>query len=222
MLFFDIDDTLLDYRSSQDLAARKFADQHRGRLLVDQDSFVEFWHRTSLEAMEKYLAGRVSFQEQRRLRVRVSLSGVRDDSEADFLFSKYHSAYESSWSLFPECFEALELLKQRKLGVITNGDPIQQRRKLERLGISSYFDSVITPADAGEAKPSRKIFEFAATSSGYSPDQCWYVGDDYDRDYVAAKKLGWNAVWLNRDLKQPASREQCASLVEFANLVLAL
>lgn len=219
MIFLDIDDTLLDHKSSQDKAALIFSELYKERLIVEQNMFVKFWDEISRNHMNKYLLGNISFQEQRRERIKSSISADLSDREADTIFDDYHSAYRDSWQLFPDCLEALELLKNCRLGVITNGDPNQQYYKLRKLGIDKYFEFIVTPHDAGKAKPSPLIFKYASRISGVSPEFCWYVGDDYQKDYTAAKKENWNSVWLNRNSNAKPSKDVCNNLVQFAQLV---
>lgn len=219
MIFFDIDDTLFDYKTSQDIAASKFCDMFSDRLIPEKSDFVKVWDTVAREHMKRYLLGELTFQEQRRERIKAVIHGIKSDKEADLLFSEYYSFYQNSWQLFPDCIEALDILRSKKLGIITNGDLNQQKSKLKKLRIDHYFSFVVTPADVGEAKPSPKIFEYANKLAGVSADECWYVGDDYENDYLASKQLNWNSIWLNRRVSNNNLEGMYSSLLEFAKSI---
>lgn len=200
MIFFDIDDTLLDYKASQEAAARGFARQY-ARYIADVEAFPALWQEITARQMARYLAGDLSFQAQRRNRVREALGIELSPRQADQIFNDYYQLYEACWCLFPEVKDALASLKDFQLGVITNGDREHQCYKLEKLGILSRFDRVITPACAGAPKPHLAIYEYAAAQAGKPAGECWYIGDDYKVDYCGAREAGFKAIWLNRSVQ---------------------
>lgn len=70
------------------------------------------------------------------------------------------------------------------------------------------IDLVITSYDAGAEKPSPAIFDVAKkqAQSLVGPETessqqwtCVHVGDDYEKDYVAAIQAGWDGVFLPRE-----------------------
>ncbi len=200
MIFFDVDDTLLDNATAQRQAARKFARHFYDVLGIDADAFVVQWHDVIARHYVRYLAGEISFQEQRRGRIREFFGPQLSDLEADDLFEVYLTYYEESWALFPDVVPALNSLADFKLGVITNGNPRQQRKKLQRFGIRDYFAVVITPEDAGVSKPHPQIFAHACECVGVCSADCLYVGDQLETDAQAARSAGLVSVWLNRDI----------------------
>jgi putative hydrolase of the HAD superfamily len=198
VIFFDVDDTLLDNATAQKCAAHKFAQNFYDVLGIEADAFVVRWHDVIARHYARYLAGAVSFQEQRRGRVREFFGPQLSDLEADELFNVYLKYYEESWGLFPDVVPTLELLANFKLGVITNGNPRQQHKKLQRFGIADRFAVVITPEDVGVSKPHPQIFRYACEYVGACPTDCLYVGDQLETDAQAARSAGLVSVWLNR------------------------
>jgi len=219
MIYFDIDDTLLDYKTSQDLAATGFAKNYSS-YIAELQSFPRLWDEITNRHMNRYLSGELSFQEQRRCRIRECLGLDLSAQDADAIFDEYYQIYEASWCLFPDVESALRSLSGHTMGVITNGDKAHQQYKLEKLGILKYFSDVITPACASGPKPQSAIFHLGATRAGKLPGECWYVGDNYRTDYHGAKDAGYNSVWLNRHGRQEQCENQCYNLNEFARKVM--
>lgn len=214
MIFFDIDDTLLDYQTSQDVAAIAFAKKYN-QFINDPENFPAIWDQITKHHMNRYLKGDISFQEQRRCRIQESLGIRLSPKDADNIFSEYYEIYEASWQLFPDVILALNKLSEYSLSIITNGDKKQQTYKLEKLGISSYFNSLITPECAGAAKPDAAIFKLASSQFGKGAEECWYIGDNYIADYQGAKNAGFKSVWLNRNNQIEACNHQCQNLNDF-------
>ena len=200
VIFFDVDDTLLDNATAQKCAAHKFAQNFYDVLGIEADAFVLQWHDVIARHYARYLAGEISFQEQRRGRVREFFGPQLSDLEADELFNVYLKYYEESWVLFPDVVPTLELLADFKLGVITNGNPRQQHKKLQRFGMADRFAVIVTPEDVGVSKPHPQIFRHACECVEARPADCLYVGDQLETDAQAARSAGLISVWLSREV----------------------
>ena len=90
--------------------------------------------------------------------------------------------YEANWRLFDDVIPALDALRHRPLGIITNGLERQQRQKIETLGILDRFAVIVTSDGAKTPKPDPSIFRHAADAIGASPEMCVHVGDDWKKD----------------------------------------
>jgi len=160
--------------------------------------FASTWHNTAEDYMEQYLSGKMDFTEQRQARI-FEIFRFRDDSKrADRLFGEYLALYEAAWILFDDVEQCLKDLAGHRLGVITNGNTVQQRKKLKIIGSETAFETFITSEMVGVAKPDEAIFEAAATAAGLPPEKCCYVGDRLKTDALAAISSGMKGVWLNR------------------------
>jgi putative hydrolase of the HAD superfamily len=208
MIFFDLDNTLLDHDGAEDVAARAFCAAHAQVLGASGAAFVERWRALTAKHFDRYLAGEISHVQQRRARL-AELFGdsglVLSEQELDTRFALYLTAYRAHWRPYDDVVDALDALGAHPLGVITNGDATQQREKLQHLGLSERFAIVLTPDVCGAAKPSPHIFLEAARLAGCAPATCVYVGDHPDTDARAARAAGMRGVWLDRAGKAPAA-----------------
>jgi putative hydrolase of the HAD superfamily len=75
---------------------------------------------------------------------------------------------------------------------------VQQRGKLERMGIADRFAVVLTSETAGLGNPDPRIFVQAAARLNTPAEACVHVGDDWMRDVEGARSAGFRAVWLDR------------------------
>jgi putative hydrolase of the HAD superfamily len=100
---------------------------------------------------------------------------------------------------FEDVKPALDALKNRGLilGLISN---IEQdiSGTLERLGLRSRLDVVVTSQDAGANKPRPEIFRFALKKAGVPPAESVYIGDQYQVDVLGARGAGMKGILLDR------------------------
>jgi putative hydrolase of the HAD superfamily len=200
MIFFDIDGTLVDHEGAERAGACSFFKLHEHEFGQSADEFVNSWHSLAKKHIRRHLRGEISFQEQRRARLRELFLPSRDltNEEADHLFASYLREYEDNWALFPETRESLAGLASYKLGVISNGESDQQRRKLVSTGINTLFSVILISGDIGISKPESGIFLNACCRVGQPPDQCYYIGDNLHDDAIAANNAGLFGIWVNR------------------------
>jgi putative hydrolase of the HAD superfamily len=201
MIFFDLDDTLLNNTAEEIAAARNFYDLHRESFQITSDEFVKRWRTTTEHYVHRYIAGEISFIEQRRARLRKIFDGIKalGNDQADAMFETYRSFYESNWQLFSDVRNCLDTLSGIKLGIITNGDALQQKQKLKDLCIIDRFEIVVISGQVGVAKPIVEIFLLACHMAGVDPSECCHVGDDLQADVQGSTAAGMNAIWLNRN-----------------------
>ena len=124
--------------------------------------------------------------------------------------------------LFDDVLEALDDLKKRglKLGMISNIER-DMSATLEKLGLSTQLDIVVTSQDAGFTKPQREIFQYALDRSGIKPDEAVYVGDQYQVDVIGAESAGMKGILLDRDgyYRENLDCPKINSLDELAGLI---
>lgn len=200
-VFFDLDETLLDHRG----AARAASTILAGELgHPDPAAAVALWFALEREFYDRYLAGELTYARQQRERARAlarSAGHELTDAAADAAFAVYRGHYRDSWRAFPDvagCLDGLRTRPQLRWGVITNGDPDNQRRKLDRIGVLDEMDVVVTSGEVGWAKPDPRIFAEACVRMGVRPAEAIVVGDRVDVDVVGARGAGLTGIWLDR------------------------
>ena len=209
---FDLDGTLFDHDGAEYAALAKLyptlnAGDAGPRQWLEFPDFAAAWHDAAERGWQRYVAGELSFAAQRTWRVQ-QVMALQEESgagrqplteqEVESIFTRYLALYEESWSLYPDSVPCLEALSAYPLGVITNGDGVQQRQKLDRTGIAERFVSVVISGEVGVAKPQRAIFDRSARELGLQPDELLFIGDNPENDVYGATQAGWHAVWLNR------------------------
>lgn len=198
MLFFDIDDTLVTHGQAQRQAAGLFWEAFADRLPYSQEDFPAVWDAVMQKHFAAFAAGEVSFGEHRRRRMQEIFASTLIDDEAEQFFGVYLRHYEAKWALFEDVLPCLDALRPFPLGIISNGNGRQQRRKLKRLGVADRFSVVVISEEVGVWKPKPEIFQEACRQAGEAPGDCVHIGDSLATDALASQSAGRRGVWLNR------------------------
>jgi putative hydrolase of the HAD superfamily len=204
VVLFDLDDTLFAHRRAvEDGVVAHLHTIGLGGADTDHAAEAARWSALEEEHYTRYLRGELDYLAQRRARASdfVAPYGVEFDSDAaaEQWFETYLTQYRAAWRLHSDALPALEALSDFRLGIITNGVTHFQQPKLDALGITRFFEHVITSGDFGAVKPDPSIFLHACSVFGIAPGDAAYVGDRLHTDAIGAANAGLLGVWLNRD-----------------------
>ncbi|WP_108251855.1 HAD family hydrolase [Planctomonas deserti] len=218
---FDLDGTLLDHRAASASAFTQLVRELGG---TATPGLQQAWWDAEDRHFEAWRQGRISFDEQRRRRLREVLPlvesasasggglgdrGLHDgvlggremsDERLDRIFDVYRAAYESAWCVFPEVVAVLDAVRSAgmSVGLLTNGSERQQEEKLARTGIRDRFDVVCTSESVGLAKPDPGAFAALCSRLGVPPADVLFVGDDYRADILGARAAGLRTYFVDR------------------------
>ncbi|HEY0452371.1 HAD family hydrolase [Actinophytocola sp.] len=190
----DIDDTLVDFTST---ARQALCD------LIGRDDMWPRWQRTTDEHVARVVAGELAYEAMHRERTKAffaDLGALLDDDLVADLERRRCTQLSAGWRLFDDTVPCLDWLRAAglKLAAVTNASGSHQRVKLERLGISRFFDTVLIAGELGAAKPDPVIFHTACARMGVPVDATMHVGDLLDADAIGARDAGLHGVWLDR------------------------
>tara|TARA_Y100000996_G_scaffold414956_1_gene407538 strand:- start:3487 stop:4179 length:693 start_codon:yes stop_codon:yes gene_type:complete len=104
------------------------------------------------------------------------------------------------YMLYEDVKETLNALSQEniQMGIVSN-HLWNLNDITKHLGINKYFDCIISSAQIGYRKPHPKIYELALSKINAPSENVLFVGDNFENDYLGPKKIGLNAVLLNRN-----------------------
>jgi FMN phosphatase YigB (HAD superfamily) len=95
-----------------------------------------------------------------------------------------------------------------RLGVLTNGLPDLQARKIDALGLRFLVDAVVFANEVGDGagKPSSEAFVEVARRLQVPADRTVFVGDDERCDMFGAARAGMRTIHFTGLLRQPPGR----------------
>lgn len=227
-ILFDLDDTLIvELKSAEDsfletisqLDSQINADeflrtiQKQAKELWYQLPTIEFCLRIGIASREGLWADFTTHQEQyKKLR---ELSGgyrfntwnqtlmkfnINDARIAERLSLDFIRIRNLKHILFPETKDTLTKLKKRyKLGLITNGAPDLQWKKINGGNLNQYFNYIAVSGEHGYAKPDKRLFDIALRGLDSTPERAIIVGDRLKTDIKGGSDAGLTTIWINRN-----------------------
>lgn len=202
-IFFDLDHTLWDFETNSRVAFEQMygvCDLER-ILGVSQVLFHQTYMVHNQRHWDLYAQGQISQSDLRWKRMYETLKDFEfDDIElAKTLGATYLEILPHGKSLFPRAKELLEYLRQKqyKLHIVSNGFEQTQYKKLFHSGIKAFFSNIITSEASNYIKPDKQIFEYAASKSEASLNQCIMIGDSPEADLKGAQNAGIPSIYVD-------------------------
>jgi putative hydrolase of the HAD superfamily len=204
VVLFDIDETLIGFRGSVDDAFRAHLAEVAPQAAVD--GAWAHWESLGQRYYRRFLAGELSFAEQRRHRTRAFCAGLRiplgpSEEAADQWLGAFLDRCEELLWAFPDVRPALRTLRAAgyRFGALSNNAHANQHRRLRLVGLREELDALVCCDDVGGlAKPDPRTFHAACRAMGVEPEEAVYIGDDLDVDAQGATAAGLRGYWLNR------------------------
>ena len=106
----------------------------------------------------------------------------------------------------------LAFLKKQgiRTGVISNisycGEAVKER--ISSVIPSHEFEFILATSEYMYRKPHKRIFELALEKANLSPEEVWYIGDNYDCDVIGARNAGIFPVWYVGALESPYEEKE--------------
>jgi 2-haloacid dehalogenase len=100
---------------------------------------------------------------------------------------------------FPDVISGIEALKRegRVLVAFSNGVEATTRTLLDRAGVLSHLDGVVSVDELKTFKPDPEVYYYLARSLQRTPHDTWLVSSN-PFDVIGAKNAGLKAAWIQR------------------------
>jgi 2-haloacid dehalogenase len=197
-LLFDLDNTLLDFNASSEIAFHKsFRLSGIDSDPCDYDHYLEL----NEEAWAAYNENRMTHEEIKTYRFGKLFEKMNVDHIDPVIFN---ALYFEHLVINPILIEgAVKLVKALygvvPMAIISNGMKEVQRPRLEYSGLLPFFDAVFISGELGFAKPQRAFFDHVHHSIGASIEKhkVLVIGDHLDMDIRGANDFGYISAWYN-------------------------
>ena len=209
-VIFDLDHTLFDrYATLTEVAKNmraklpinpNLSDEEIVDIMITADKTCIYY---GWEAVNQYIINQTN----------LFVEKVESNAYSSFILSEFNNVAIP----FPFAKPMLETLKKEgfKIGLITNGKPGLQEKKLEMLGLDNIFDRVIVSGRYNCPKPQQTAFFMMAEWLNLAPKDMMYVGDHPLNDVDTSRKSGYVPVYVNTVGRWPMPEiPQCELQVE--------
>jgi putative hydrolase of the HAD superfamily len=116
------------------------------------------------------------------------------------LSTEYKEIRNSEHVLYPDTISVLTKLKAAyKLGLITNGTPDLQWKKIHGGNLEHFFEYIAISGEHGFAKPDTRLFEIILNKISSDPSGSLMIGNNMRTDIKGAQQAGLKTIWIHRD-----------------------
>ncbi len=190
-VIFDFDDTLQDRTAAFFGVARQLLSRHMHA--VDAEQLDRYARQLCVENRGGYVDYGTFFHDF------IQRWPFDEGVTGEQLLWEYHRLFPLHSALYTETPAVLEEVRRRgyRIGIITNGNPLLQNRKLDVTGLRLDTDVAMISGDEGVHKPHPELFRRAAARLCVAPENCVFVGDHPVNDIQGATSAGMKAIYLN-------------------------
>jgi putative hydrolase of the HAD superfamily len=204
-IFFDLDDTLLNHtgnlESSWEPVLARAAEMIPGLEPAELREAIRVFAEDYWSDADRHREGRLNLRAARQRVVSGALEAMgHDPALGAELGNLYHDLRESGYDLLPGAIETLEAFRDAgvRLALITNGEALLQRSKLERFDLARHFDHIQIEEEFGHGKPDERAYRHALDTLDLEPRDVWMVGDNLEWEIAAPQRLGIFSIWVDR------------------------
>ena len=195
-VFFDIDDTLLNFKKAEFEALSKTLRQ----LGIEPDSaMIERYSAINSAQWEKLERGELTRGQVLISRFElffseygIGASAAEAQEKYEYLLGVGHWFIDGA----PELLEALS--GKYRLYIASNGTKSIQDRRIASAGIGKYFDRIFVSELIGAEKPQRAFFEYCFSQiPDFRREETIMVGDRLSSDILGGINAGILTCWFN-------------------------
>ena len=199
-LFFDVDDTLLDFGAAENAALRMlFEDQN----IPFTDAIKADYKRINRGLWRSFEEGKLDRDEVVNTRFAILFKEYGQEVDGSLLEKQYRSYLEEGHQLVDGALELItELHSQYDLYIVTNGVSKTQDKRLRNSGLYPLFKGIFVSEDTGYQKPMKEYFDYVfARVPNFSVEQGLIIGDSLSADIRGGRLAGMDTCWFNPDRK---------------------
>jgi putative hydrolase of the HAD superfamily len=209
-ILFDLDDTIISAYGRPELAWSAVIAEFRtelGPLVATsvlsavQDSATRFWADA-----ERHRPWRQKLREARREVVRDAFAALARQgtsvpslSTQNAIADRFTDYRDEQMHIFPDAHDTIDALRARgvRLALITNGDGVGQRAKIERFELAHRFHHIQIEGEHGFGKPEPRAYLHALERLEVGSRDSWMVGDNLEWEVTAPQRVGIHAIWFD-------------------------
>lgn len=195
-LLFDADDTLLDFKGSEQVALQQLFDKLHIELTPQ---LKEHYHTINHSLWAAFERGEITRDEILATRFRRLFEEENIKVERLGLEAEYQELLGLSHLTIPGVADLLDCLKEHyELYIVTNGVATTQYNRLNASGLYPYFKQVFISEETGYQKPQIEFFDYVSSHiTGFQPSKALIIGDSLASDIQGGINAGIDTCWYN-------------------------
>lgn len=196
-LYFDLDNTLLDFSAAQASAIKALLPRHG---IAPGEEYIKIYSETNRKYWELFERGEIRREDifEGRFIEFTKIIGVSADTAK--MSKDYFSLLSLGHDVMPGAKEVLKYVKGKgyTVCITTNGVSVTQNKRVRESGLQGYFDYIFISEETGHQKPEKEYFDFVTE---HTPEKdrgkILVIGDSLTSDIKGGINAGIDTCWVN-------------------------
>lgn len=198
-LLFDVDDTLLDFRSAEREALRLLFKEQNILLTPEIEAH---YKKINQELWRSFEDGQINREEVLNTRFSILFQAYHQEVDGALLEKSYRSYLNEGKQLINGALELItDLQNQYDLYIVTNGVSKTQYKRLYDSGLYPLFKEVFVSEDTGYQKPMKGYFDYVFSRiADFDVNEALIIGDSLSADIKGGQLAGIDTCWFNPEM----------------------
>lgn len=220
-LYFDLDNTILDFDASSELAFYEMFEA-RGLTLTQND--FKIYKKINKGVWARMEKGLIDHKIVKAERWRLYLETINLEADPLEVNAQYFNIIKTNPIYIDGAESLLENLKDRyRLCLITNGIAEVQWPRIKLKGLENVFDEIVISEEIGISKPMAGFFDHCQKLNGHpNKSDVLIIGDTLGSDIKGGNLYGMDTCWYNYHKEENNSEIQATYNVESLEELLVL
>ena len=196
-LLFDLDHTLLDFDSAEDIALTQLLEEEG---VEDIQAYKNYYVPTNKALWKDLELKKITKQELVNTRFAKLFAHFGIEKDGAYLAERYQFFLSKQGQIFPGVEELLKNLIHQgyELYAATNGITFIQTGRLERSGIAPFFKEIFISEQLHTQKPDAEFYEkIGSRIPNFDKKNALMIGDSLSADIQGGINGGIDTIWYN-------------------------
>ncbi|MFS9180423.1 YjjG family noncanonical pyrimidine nucleotidase [Streptococcus timonensis] len=196
-LLFDLDHTLLDFDSAEDIALTQLLEEEG---VEDIQAYKNYYVPMNKALWKDLELKKITKQELVNTRFAKLFAHFGIEKDGAYLAERYQFFLSKQGQIFPGVEELLKNLIHQgyELYAATNGITFIQTGRLERSGIAPFFKEIFISEQLHTQKPDAEFYEkIGSRIPNFDKKNALMIGDSLSADIQGGINAGIDTIWYN-------------------------
>ena len=195
-LFFDFDDTLIDFKSAEKVALPTVFKEYQMDFTEEVGAYYKALNRQLWTLLERGEITREQLMERRFGETMQHFGHIINGREMD---ERFRALLADTIVLIDGAEQVLnELSKRYEIYIVTNGMLKTQHDRLKVSNLTPFITRIFVSEETGYQKPQIEFFNYVFTNvENFEKSTSLIIGDSFSADIIGGYNAGIDTCWLN-------------------------
>lgn len=199
-LLLDIDNTLYDYNKTHAIAKKSVIEFCKNKFNIDETTILRAYEQARKKVHTELSETAASHNRLLYFQKMCELLELNPLEHSIDIYNIYWDTFLENIEPFDGVYKLLEKYKN-KICLVTDLTAHIQYRKIKKLKLDEYCDTIVTSEEAGKEKPHPYMFLLALQKLNLKASEVCMIGDSFKKDILGAESLNIDTIWFNHEQK---------------------